>query len=42
MNLRLGVKNFLLVGVMAVIFIALAKVISTKYPNPTSPIIMAV
>lgn len=30
--LNLGIRNWLLVGVMAVLFIVLAKVILTKYP----------
>ena len=30
--LDLGIKNWLMVGVMAVLFIVLAKVILTKYP----------
>jgi hypothetical protein len=29
---KLGVKSFLMVGVMAVLFIVLAKVVFTKYP----------
>ncbi len=40
--LKLGVKNFLMVGVMAVLFIVLAKVIVTKYPSPVTPVIQAV
>jgi hypothetical protein len=30
--MKLGVKNFMLVGVMAIVFIVLAKVVLTKYP----------
>jgi hypothetical protein len=30
--LNLGIRNWLLVGVMAVLFIVVAKVIFTKYP----------
>jgi hypothetical protein len=32
MNMKLGIKNFLLVGVMATLFILGAKVIVSKYP----------
>ena len=30
--IKLGVRNWLLVGVMAILFIVVAKVIFTKYP----------
>lgn len=32
--MKLGVRNFLLCGLMALIFIVLAKVVLTKYPVP--------
>lgn len=31
--LKLGIKNFFMVGIIAVLFIVMAKVIVTKYPN---------
>ena len=30
--IKLGIRNWLLVGVMAILFIVVAKVIFTKYP----------
>jgi hypothetical protein len=41
---KLGVKNFLLIGVMAILFIVMAKVIVNKYPafNMVAPAINAV
>lgn len=30
-NLKLGIKNFLMVGLMSVLFIVMFKVITTKY-----------
>jgi hypothetical protein len=30
--MKLGVKNFLMVGIMATLFIVVAKVVLTKYP----------
>lgn len=30
--IKLGIRNWLLVGVMAVLFIVVAKVLVTKYP----------
>lgn len=30
--MKVGVRNFFVVGIMAVLFIVLAKVIVTKYP----------
>lgn len=30
--MKLGVKNFLMVGVMALLFIVMAKIIVNKYP----------
>jgi hypothetical protein len=30
--MKLGIRNFLMVGIMAVLFIVAAKVIFTKYP----------
>ena len=41
--MTVGVKNFLTVGVMAVLFIVMAKVIVTKYPiKGITPVIQAV
>lgn len=41
--MKLGVKNFLMVGVMAILFIVLAKVVVTKYPiKGITPVIQAV
>lgn len=41
MGIKLGVKNFLMVGVMAVLFIVVAKVIVSKYPSPITPVVMS-
>lgn len=40
-SVKLGVKNFMLIGVMALLFIVMAKVLVTKYPNPVTPIVMS-
>lgn len=29
---KLGIKNFIMIGVMAILFIVMAKVIFTKFP----------
>jgi hypothetical protein len=41
--MKVGLKSFLVVGVMAVIFIAMAKIIFTKYEIPgVSKVVQAV
>jgi hypothetical protein len=41
--MSLGLKNFLMVGVMSVLFIVFAKIIVTKYPiKGITPVIQAV
>lgn len=41
MPVKLGIRNFLMVGTMALLFIIVVKVLVTKYPNPITPVVMS-
>lgn len=36
--MKFGIRSFLMVGLMAVIFIVLSKVIVNKYVDPANPV----